>query len=88
VFRFLLAFWRGDSRLPDEAETPGEPQEQTPETSQPDERGQSIVEYAILLVWLTLFFVGLIGAVSGGTKKVWVTASSNLSQANVIAGGS
>jgi Flp pilus assembly pilin Flp len=86
VFRSLLAFWRGDGRLPDEPEAPGEPREQTPETAQADERGQTIVEYAILLTWLTLFFIGLIGAAGGGTKKIWCEANTSLSQANVTAG--
>jgi Flp pilus assembly pilin Flp len=87
VFRLLLAFWRGDGFVPDEPEKADVPQEQTVELLPSDERGQTIVEYAVLLVWLTLFFVGLIGAVSSGTKKIWVTANSNLSQANVIAKG-
>lgn len=87
MFRLLLAFWRGDGCLPDEPVPAGETQEQTPETAQADERGQSIVEYAILLTWLTLFFIGLIGAASGSTKAIWCEANSNLSQANVIAGG-
>lgn len=88
MFRFLLAFWRGDGRLPDEPEAPGDPQGQTAETAQAEERGQSIIEYAVLLMWLTLFFIGFIGAVGGGTKGIWRTANSNLSQANVTASGS
>jgi Flp pilus assembly pilin Flp len=88
VFRLLLVFWRCDGRLPDEPEAPGEIREQAPETFRPDDHGQSIVEYAIILTWLTLFFIGLIGAVSGSTKQVWVAANSNLSHANAIAAGS
>jgi Flp pilus assembly pilin Flp len=88
VFRLLLSFWRGDGRLPDEPEPPGEPKEQTPETSQPDDRAQSLIEYTILLTWLTLFFIGLVGLAGGGTKGIWNDARSNLSTANVVAGGS
>ncbi len=88
MFRFLLTLWRCDGRLPDEPEAPGEIREQAPEAFRPDDRAQSIVEYAIILTWLTLFFIGLIGAVSSSTKQVWVAANSNLSHANVIAGGS
>lgn len=87
MFGLLLSFWRGDGRLPDEPEAPADPQEQTPETAQPDDGGQTIVEYAIILVWLTLAFIGLIGMVGGGTQRIWATANSNLSRANVIAKG-
>lgn len=83
-----MAFWRGDFCLPDEPEAPAAPQEQTPETAKSNERGQSIVEYSILVVWMTLAFIGLIRAAGGGTKAVWSAANSNLSQANVTAVGS
>lgn len=85
MFRLLLEFWRGDERLPDEPEAPVEPQEQSQETPRRNERGQSIIEYAILLTWMTLACMGLIGAVKGGTKQVWVKANSSLSAANTTA---
>lgn len=87
MFGLILAFWRGDGRLPDEPEAPGETQDQTPEIIRSEEQGQTIVEYAVLLTWLTLFFIGFIGAVGGGTKGIWSTTNANLSHANTIATG-
>jgi Flp pilus assembly pilin Flp len=81
-----LTWWRDAGSKPDE------PVEQSPEALpeplQRRERGQSIVEYAILLVWLTLAFIGLIRAVGGATKGIWSTANSSLTQANTTGGGS
>jgi Flp pilus assembly pilin Flp len=80
-----LTWWRDGGSQPDE------PVEQLPEALpeplQHRERGQSIVEYAILLVWLTLAFIGLIRAVGGATKGVWSTANSSLVQANTTGHG-
>jgi len=89
LYRFLLTWWRDGGSQPDEPveQSPEALPEPMPEPVQDREHGQTIVEYAVLLVWLTLAFIGLIRAVGGATKGVWSTANSSLVQANTAGHG-
>jgi Flp pilus assembly pilin Flp len=84
VFRLILRLWRNEDVQPDE---PQEPVEPTPENPRDDERGQSFVEYAVILVWLTLAFIGFIRGVGQATHGIWITANSSLTQANTTGAG-
>jgi Flp pilus assembly pilin Flp len=41
-----------------------------------------MVEYAILLTWVTLAFIALIHGAGQATHGIWVTANSDLTAAN------
>jgi Flp pilus assembly pilin Flp len=90
VFRLLMDFWRGKESRPSDQSPPVDsetPNEQPQEVDRRHERGQSVVEYAIILTWLTLAFIGVIRGVGQYTHAIWVTANSNLTQANTTGGG-
>jgi len=48
------------------------------------ERGQSLIEYAILLTWTCLAMIAIIHGAGQATKGVWSTANSELVQANAL----
>jgi Flp pilus assembly pilin Flp len=55
-----------------------------------DEEGQSVVEYAIILSFVSLSVVGLMIGPGTDVKKVWTVANNQLVQANAksFGGGS
>ncbi|HUK16094.1 MAG TPA: hypothetical protein VLW65_06745 [Bryobacteraceae bacterium] len=80
MIRFFIDWWRDDnSRRPVDA---GEPKEHRRRRS---ERGQSLVEYCILLTWTCLAMMAMVNAAGKATHGIWTTANKNLSQANVTA---
>ena len=48
------------------------------------ERGQSLVEYTILLTWTCLAMIAIIHGVGTATKGVWSTTNSELVLANQL----
>jgi Flp pilus assembly pilin Flp len=82
LFRQLLNAWRNRDNRPAEPDTH---EEQPQEKPQRLDRGQSIVEYAIILTWLTLAFIGFIRGVGQATHGIWTTANSSLTTANTTA---
>jgi len=82
LYRRFMAWWHGEV-VPAE-EIPAE-QAPAPEANPRDkERGQSLVEYTILLTWMTLASIAIIHGIGSSTKKVWTTANNDLTQANVV----
>lgn len=83
--RVFWAFWRESREVPaTTAEPPALLDNQ--EVSKRRERGQSLVEYTILLAWLTLASIGLIRGVNNATKSIWVTTNATLTNAATTAG--
>jgi Flp pilus assembly pilin Flp len=83
--RVLWAFWRESQDLP---APPSEPPAllDSQEVSRRRERGQSLIEYTILLAWLTLASIGFIRGVGSATKGIWVTTNATLTNAATTAG--
>jgi Flp pilus assembly pilin Flp len=50
-----------------------------------DERGQDLIEYTIILSFVTLSVVGLFMGAGKNVKGVWAASNNSLSQANVRA---
>jgi Flp pilus assembly pilin Flp len=50
-----------------------------------DEEGQNLVEYAILLCWMTLASVAVINGVMRSEEGVWRVTNSQLTSANTAA---
>lgn len=50
-----------------------------------DDSAQSLVEYSVLLVYVTLFFVALIKDVGIVEKQIWTVTNTDLTQANTAA---
>jgi Flp pilus assembly pilin Flp len=48
-----------------------------------EERGQSLVEYSILLVWTCLAMIAVIHGAGQNVNHIWTTANNDLTQANV-----
>jgi len=46
------------------------------------ERGQSLIEYSILLVWTCLAMIAIIHGAGTATKGAWVAANNDLVRAN------
>ncbi len=91
MIRLLLAFWR-KRRGDIEAEIEVRPAPAAPLDEQEEprrrQRGQSVIEYAILLSWVTLASMGLIRGVGSATKGIWTTTNNTLSSAKTTASGS
>ena len=51
---------------------------------QDPERGQSLIEYTILLTWTCLAMIAIIHGAGQATKGAWATANNDLTQANVV----
>ena len=85
MLKAFWKFWRDDDRP---ATTPtGQP---LPPSSPPQRRrndyGQSVVEYAILLAWLSLASIGMIRGVNNATKAIWATTNTTLNSAANVSG--
>jgi Flp pilus assembly pilin Flp len=52
------------------------------DSRQKRERGQSLVEYSILLVWTCLAMIAIIHGAGQATKGAWAAANNDLVQAN------
>jgi Flp pilus assembly pilin Flp len=77
LFRRLFSLWRAEVVQSEEAAEP------VPEQNRRDrERGQSLVEYSILLVWTCMAMIALIHGAGNATKGAWVAANNDLTQAN------
>jgi Flp pilus assembly pilin Flp len=50
-----------------------------------EEDGQSVLQYAILMAWVTLASVAMINGVAGAEKGVWRTTNTQLTAANTAA---
>jgi Flp pilus assembly pilin Flp len=60
--------------------------QEVPAAEQQDrERGQSLIEYTILLTWTCLAMIAIIHGAGQATKGAWATANNDLTQANVTA---
>ncbi len=46
-----------------------------------DERGQDLIEYSLLLVFVSLVVIGLIGSIGTSLTTFWTKINSNLSSA-------
>lgn len=77
MFRRLLGLWRAEAVQEEDAAEPVVEQNRRDR-----ERGQSLVEYSILLVWTCLAMIALIHGAGNATKGAWATANNDLSQAN------
>ena len=78
--QLFVEFWRGEQDgAPDDA---GRPEDDRRRQS---ERGQSLVEYCILLTWTCLAMMAMINAAGGDTKRVWTVANQDLVTANASA---
>jgi Flp pilus assembly pilin Flp len=89
VLRVLSVFWR--KRRDDiEADVEVQPAPAAPLDDQEEpkrrQRGQSLVEYCILLTWVTLASMGLIRGISSSAKGIWTTTNSTLSSAKTTSG--
>jgi Flp pilus assembly pilin Flp len=73
-----MRFWR------ESMEAFEEPQPPIDDVPKESERGQSLVEYAVLTAWMTLASIAIIHGIGDTTKKVWTTANNDLTQANVV----
>lgn len=78
--QFLLEFWRGEQN--GASEETARPEDDQPRQS---ERGQSLVEYCILLTWTCLAMMAMINAAATNTKEVWTVANKDLIAANASA---
>jgi Flp pilus assembly pilin Flp len=89
VVRSLFSFWR-KRRDQVKADLEIRPVPPAPlderEKSRRRQRGQSLVEYTILLSWLTLASMGLIRGISSATKGIWATTNNTLSSAKTTSG--
>jgi Flp pilus assembly pilin Flp len=80
VIRLLIELWRDDaSRCPDIADQP------PGDARRRSERGQSLIEYCILLTWTCLAMMALINAAGTNTEKAWSAANRDLVLANASA---
>ena len=50
-----------------------------------EEDGQSVLQYAILMAWVTLASVAMINGVAGAEKGIWRTTNTQLTSANTAA---
>ena len=48
------------------------------------ERGQSLIEYSILLVWTCLAMIAVIHGAGQALKGSWTAANNDLVQANTV----
>ena len=64
-----------------EVQTPPEPEASSP-PSKKRERGQSLIEYTILLTWTCLAMIAIIHGAGQATKGAWSAANNDLVRAN------
>jgi len=80
VIRLLINLWRDDaSCTPERAQTAPE------DAPRRAERGQSLIEYCILLTWTCLAMMAMINAATTSEKRVWTAAKNDLILANASA---
>ena len=84
-FRVLVELWRHRYDDPATPSGPPPPLDEC-EQSRRRQRGQSLIEYSILLTWMTLASIGIIHGITTSTKGIWTTTNATLTNASTTSG--
>jgi Flp pilus assembly pilin Flp len=53
-----------------------------------EEDGQDLIEYSLLITFIAIACAAILGAGRPAVNNIWQNSNNQLSQANVVAGGS